>query len=874
MFSIFCRSLVYRSFTQVAAASAAEFCSSQKEDFLDEDKKDGSCNEIILSEKSQKGKVLWIDDVEPGKRALEEHQRSAAYRELHRPAMTTSGMGLYGGEAGFEKAYRVWVDPDRPHMKNIYNQTALAKNLRYSRYGYFKRDMHILDVDKLIRHARLLPTPNRLLNDFLYQRVTLSDYSCAAFIRYQREQLECLESWRQPASLQCGEEMFERLVVTNLPPVDVGPLTHAEMIRCCAACKEWHKGWDVYYCRAKEIESDTIFGEDLSEELDNENEKCNDILQEKDKWKRSRLRAALEVLLKQHEEKGMENGSVFVLGTIFFDAVLELCVSCERPEEGMSVLKEVLQRSLRPTAQLLEKGMLLASLAVEVLDEAWLTSCDSTVDNRDSKLFDREEREELVNAKKRARVVLPQWTSNYESELYEGQVSKELQMKKVRAKREYYAQCGLEFWALFDFFEIPRSTSTVESYMRFCATLNQPILVMNALRFLDAAGVAKRSLPSNSTSELNSYKINSHITSSGFQENISVREKELMLEESHLSSSTLIRPTLTCFHYLLFGLRSLDGFHDFILEIFARLPSRGLQPDFILFTLAWQHCALHGDGNLAVTLYEQFWLSSGCHPTPEIVLAFLQACATCEEPTMDMLEYGDLLLTQLERIGSPHFHPAALFGAFLALAAELGAIGSTFSKMKVLASYGGETRIGRDVETSFSPTSSECFLLSTCSANSLLLANANASPPNGSVEMTEEVISLFHLLRITPNLDSLDFLDACLENFGTTDTLSAARDKWVAAATAAEEARDKGDCNLSSANGFLLSRDPDLVDKTLSPTPPHRLRRLHVRWNVSAKDIVLRRFGQHSKPPGKIHVMDSMLGSMIPFGRSPGEKRG
>lgn len=48
-------------------------------------------------------------------------------------------MGLFGGEPGFEKAHRVWVDPDNPHMKQMFNQTALASNLRYSRYGYFKR---------------------------------------------------------------------------------------------------------------------------------------------------------------------------------------------------------------------------------------------------------------------------------------------------------------------------------------------------------------------------------------------------------------------------------------------------------------------------------------------------------------------------------------------------------------------------------------------------------------------------------------------------------------------------------------------------------------------------------------------------------------
>ena len=35
---------------------------------------------------------------------------------------------LYGGEPGFEKTPRIWVDPDNPHIKSIYNSTPLATN--------------------------------------------------------------------------------------------------------------------------------------------------------------------------------------------------------------------------------------------------------------------------------------------------------------------------------------------------------------------------------------------------------------------------------------------------------------------------------------------------------------------------------------------------------------------------------------------------------------------------------------------------------------------------------------------------------------------------------------------------------------------------
>lgn len=55
--------------------------------------------------------------------------------------------------------------------------------------------MHLLDVNKLIRHARMLPTPTRLLSDFIYQQVSLSDTKCAAFLRYQREHITMFSSW-------------------------------------------------------------------------------------------------------------------------------------------------------------------------------------------------------------------------------------------------------------------------------------------------------------------------------------------------------------------------------------------------------------------------------------------------------------------------------------------------------------------------------------------------------------------------------------------------------------------------------------------------------------------------------------------------------
>ncbi|EPY26798.1 hypothetical protein AGDE_11086 [Angomonas deanei] len=369
---MFCCTLRTFCFAQLAASSAARF----KEEFASPE--DGGSVQ------------LWIDDTEEERVRQENHIKSLEYRELHKPPMTTSAMGLFGGEPGFEKSHRVWVDPDRPQMKHIYNQSALAKNLRYTRYGYFKRDMHLLDIDKLIRHARMLPTPNRLLTDFLYQRVPLPDRSSAAFLRYQKDQLEMLEDWKRPASFGCAEEIFERLCVTNIPPVEVGVETHAEMIRCCAVCKEWRKGYTIYLTRAREVE----------------------------------------------EEDYTDN---FVLDTNFFDAVLDLCVQCEKPQEGLEIMREVIERHLKPRGTMLDKALLLVSLAQEQL-------LQKVADHQDS-----------------------------------GDATDQSEAKLLSQ--------GMDLWALYDFFKINRTTRSFEAFIRMSAMLGKPQAALEAMRLAEASEV-------------------------------------------------------------------------------------------------------------------------------------------------------------------------------------------------------------------------------------------------------------------------------------------------------------------------------------------------------------------------------------------------
>ncbi|KAG5482081.1 hypothetical protein LSCM1_05800 [Leishmania martiniquensis] len=648
--------------------------------------------------------ALWIDDTAPAAKALDEHIQSAAYKELHRPALTTSAMGLFGGEPGFEKAHRVWVDPDRPHMKHIYNQTPLAKNLRYTRYGYFKRDMHLLDIDKLVRHARMLPTPNRLLTDFLYQRVPLPDKSCAAILRYQKDQLTLVADWQRVASFQCAEEIFERMVVTNIPPVDVGPETHAEMIRCCAVCREWEKGWGVYLQRAREMEADAAG----------------------------------------------DAANAFTLTTYFYDAVLELCVACQKPSHGMAIMAEVIQRHLRPRPSMLAKTMLLVSMAAEELQKTSATPSTSACS-------------ETTEAASASSSALP--------EALDG----------VPATWEAYTARGLDTWSLFDFYSLKRNSECVEAYMRMCSMLNMPTLVLEALSFAEGAQ---------------------------------------------------IRVSLECYQWALYSIRHVPGMGDFIIDVFGQLSQRGLTADYLLFTTAFLDCATQADGELALAVYEQFFVHSGINPTPEMTLLFLQACATCDKPTVQMYTSCEAMMQRLEEVGSIVDSILPIYDQCIELAAHVGAVSSAFAKVKKLVSFGKP--------------------LTTRILNSLLLANAQSA--EGSLSMTSDVLRLYSLLGIPFNDDTLTCLRMCQEAHGTSTEV----DSFAATIEAAQAAAPSG----------ALGEDAETM---IAETPPHRLRQLKTEWHLRPRDTVLRRFGQHTKPKGREDV-GSMLGSTVPFGRSPGER--
>ncbi|CCW71747.1 unnamed protein product [Phytomonas sp. Hart1] len=663
------RSLRWRYLASLAAQSAAAFS------------RENACSPPLL----------WIDDEKAAKEAYEAHIQSPEYKELHRPALTTSEMGLFGGEPGFEKSYRVWVDPDRPHMKHIYNQTALAKNLRYSRYGYFKRDMHLLDVDKLIRHARLLPTPRRLLGDFIYQRVPLSDKSCSAFIRYQLDQIRMMAEWERVNNFIYAEEMFERMIVTNIPPVEVGIATHAEMIRCCAVCRDWNKGWNVYTQRAREIEAEET------------NNKSN----------------------------------VYTLDTNFFDSVLELCVACEKFVEGMQVIEESIQRHLKPRASMLEKTMLLTAIATERLDPIFSSNHPETH---------------------------PPSGEDWQDEL------------------SGYAQRGLDAWALYDFYRIQRPTESVEAYIRMVSMLHKPAQVLEALGMADAAQI-------------------------------------------HLS--------LPCYYWAFYAIRSMPDFGGFIMDVIGQLALRGLTPDYLTFTTIFMYCAVQHDGELALSIYQQF-VHENINPTPEMVLLFEQACVRCKEPRIEMLLAAEAFIERLEAVGSSVDHISKIYDQYMDLAAHVGAVGSAFSKLKKLMSYGKE--------------------LSTRQMNSLLLANSNASPPTGGASMTDEIVNLFNLLNIAANDDTVRFLNLCQEAFGTSEVVNTLLERI-------EEERRQ-------SPGMTLGSDEDIP---LREDPPHRLRHLATEWRIRPRDTVLKRYGQMSRH-GRGTDVGRMIGSTIPFGRYPGER--
>ncbi|RNC33808.1 putative protein transport protein Sec23A, partial [Trypanosoma cruzi] len=393
-----------------------------------------------------------------------------------------------------------------------------------------------------------------------------------------------------------------RLIVTNIPPVEVGVETHAEMVLCAAASGKWEEGWEVYTLRAREMEA--------------------------------------------------ESPGSFTLNTYFFDAVLTLCVAASRVDEGISIMEEVITRNLRPRATMLDKAMLLCAMGAESISK----------------------REET-----------------------EGGTEQQLQLE-----RKKFEQRGLELWALFDFYQLPRSTASVLSYMRMCCAIEKPTLVLEAQSFADTAGIPL---------------------------------------------------SLECFYWLVYALRGVTDFGDYIMDVFSQLTPRGLTPDFVLFTLAFMHCALQRDGELALAVYDQHFIHMNINPTPEMTLLFIQSCAHCEEPRVAMLERCEKMLLRLEEVGSSVDYIVLIYDQFLELCGHLGAVASGFSMLKKLVGLGKP--------------------LTTRMLNSLLLANAYATPPNGSIAMTEEIVRLFSLLKLPPNKDTSICLGFCIETFGDSPSLNA-----------------------------------------------------------------------------------------------------
>ena len=193
----------------------------------------------------------WLDDNAENAQRLADHINSPEYKLLHAPTLGKDDLGGFGGEPGFETSPRMFVDPDRPALRQIYTLAALSKNLRYSRYGAFKPEFHIIDVDKLLRHARLIPPVDKVLNDFIMLRVPLPDRSCAAILRHGLRTLNLIGEQRR-AQFHKLEEAFERMLITSVPPIEVGIQAHTEMVRVCTACQRFDEGFNWYSRRAKE----------------------------------------------------------------------------------------------------------------------------------------------------------------------------------------------------------------------------------------------------------------------------------------------------------------------------------------------------------------------------------------------------------------------------------------------------------------------------------------------------------------------------------------------------------------------------------------------------------------------------------------------
>ena len=330
--------------------------------------------------------VRWIDTESERMSQRAALEDGPAYRQLHRPHMTNADMGLFGGEPGFDRSPRQYVDPDKPHLKYVYAHGGVANNLRWARYGYFKPELNLIDMDKLVRYARMLPEASRLFTDCVTSRVALDDWNAAAILRHGRWSLEqLLEScgWGETAAmteydLMC--ETFERMLQTTLPPVEVGPMCHAEMIRMATAARRYADGWNLFRARALE-EHDAALAvlRDATSSVRDQLSLSSSIVRNTPSSldaKRSRPRGVvkartLAAMASSSDGHVGVNGvldgatlpmqSQFELTADFYDATATLAYEAGCYEAALGELGRVLASGYRPFETTLRVGMLAAS---------------------------------------------------------------------------------------------------------------------------------------------------------------------------------------------------------------------------------------------------------------------------------------------------------------------------------------------------------------------------------------------------------------------------------------------------------------------------------------------------------------------------------
>ena len=249
----------------------------------------------------------WVDDIQPEQDKKQQHYLSPEYKELHRPPLERSGLGLYGGEPGFEKSPRMWVDPDNPHTRTVWSTDKVFGNLRAANYHNFLETLDILNIDKLIRHARNVPAPEILFNDLCERRVPMSDDTCSAIIRYATERMNTVESAAAQSIYWRTEELFERMLITSAPPCDVGVKTHAEFIKCCGFAGRWKEG----------------------------------------QW-----------VVKRAVEESQSQRKLQLTST-FHDAVIFLCRACNKVDEGLAELLTLVRKGIRPQLSSLNNALRL-----------------------------------------------------------------------------------------------------------------------------------------------------------------------------------------------------------------------------------------------------------------------------------------------------------------------------------------------------------------------------------------------------------------------------------------------------------------------------------------------------------------------------------